>query len=50
MQTILIIPETPPPKKIQKLAGLYQLLLIIQIPWEQIHINFTIKLPEDDGY
>ena len=33
-----------------KLAGLYQSLPIPQMPWEQIHINFVMEFPEDNGY
>ena len=34
----------------QKLAGFQQPLDIPQAPWEQIHINFVMELPEDSGY
>ena len=34
----------------RKLAGLYQPLDIPQVLWEQIHIDFVMELPEDDGY
>ena len=33
-----------------KLAGLYQPLPMPQTPREQIHIDFLMELPEDEGY
>ena len=51
MNTLLEVQTMPViQSEYQKLAILYQPLPMPRMLWEQSHINFVTKLPEDDGY